>query len=125
MASSPKVLSAPFADRELNGDVLLDELRDLRQAAVAQKILNECALACREVAGLGHAEAATKLRQLATARFPAAPPLVKLINEWAGKLKGPSDVPELISHFERLALTSALLSAMMRGAGRLNRGPAR
>jgi hypothetical protein len=40
--SSPKqgTLSAPFADRELNGESLLWELAHLREAQVRQKQLN-------------------------------------------------------------------------------------
>lgn len=122
MSTSGKgALSAPFQQRELNGETLLEELRDLRAAGVNQKHLNDCALAMRELARLSPTEAVTRLKALSQ-RFGDQKELASTLNRWSAKVKNPGDVPALCSHFERLALASGLFSAMMRGAGRLSRG---
>ena len=48
----PQPLSAPFAHRELNGEMLLEALEELRLAQVPQRQLNECAQAVRELTQL-------------------------------------------------------------------------
>lgn len=116
---SSKALSSPFSHRELNGETLLDELQDLRAAGVGQKHLNDCALALRALGQRSAAEADAELRHLASARFQAQPELAGLLVRWAAKLKSERDVAELCSHFDRLALASALIGAMARGSSRL------
>ncbi len=112
-------LSPPFADRELNGDVLLRELASLRDAQVRQKQLNDCALALRQLPGLRVSETISKIRELASGRFQEHPALASLLVRWAAKLRVDEDVAALISHFERLAITAALIAAVRRGAERL------
>lgn len=112
-------LSPPFAHREFNGDTLLDELRSLRQSAVPQKQLDDCALAVRGLKNLSASELPLRFKQLAQARFGAQPEIAGLLVRWSAKVKSPADVAALCLHFERLALTSALISALYRGAGRL------
>lgn len=114
-----KSLSPPFADRELNGEILLDELNDLRGAGVGPRSLIDCALALRELNGMMLAEAQAKLKAIAGGRFQTVPELASLLVRWSAKLKSERDVFELTSHFERLAMSSALFGAMGRGASRL------
>jgi hypothetical protein len=119
----PQALSAPFAHRELNGEQLLEELRDLRGAAVNQKHLNDCAaVMVRELRGLPPTEAVLRLKQIAAGRFQAQPELAGLLVRWAGKLRTERDVVELCAHLFRLAAASALLGAIGRGSARLPRG---
>lgn len=122
MAGARAQVSLPFASRELNGEVLLDELTDLRTAQVAQQHLTEVAVALRSLQGAHPPEAQALLRQLAAGRCSGQPSLAALLVRWSAKLKSELDVPALVSHFERLALTSLLLSALRRGAERLPRG---
>ena len=112
-------VSAPFASRELNGELLLEELEQLRDAQIRQNALNDCALALQELDGLRVNEAAVRIRQLAGSRFQGQPALASLLVRWAARLKTEVDVPHLTSHLRRLALTSALIGAMRRGADRL------
>ena len=112
-------VSAPFASRELNGQLLLEELEQLRDAQIRQNALNDCALAVREVDGLRVYDAAGRIRQLASARFQGQPALASLLVRWAARLKTEADVPQLTSHLRRLALTSALLGALRRGGEHL------
>ena len=118
-------LSAPFLHREFNGELLLEELRDLRGAGVGQKHLNDCSQAAKELLGLPVGDAIVRLKQIASGRFQAQPELAGLMVRWAAKLKSERDVTELVRHFQRLALSSALIGAMGRGAGRLPRGARR
>ncbi len=113
--------SAPFVSRELNGEQLLEELADLRNSQVAQKHLNDCALAVREFSGVRVSEASTRLKALATSRFASQPALASLLVRWAGRLKSEVDVPLLVAHLERLALTAAVVGGLRRGAERLPR----
>lgn len=123
---SSSTLSSPFASRELNGETLLDELADLRAAGVGQKHLNDCVAAVRPLRRTAPGEAAGELRQIAAGRFQVQPELAGLLVRWAARLRTPGDVAELCAHLERLALTSALIGAMARGAGRLpNKGVGR
>ncbi|MBI3184948.1 MAG: hypothetical protein HYZ28_22640 [Myxococcales bacterium] len=117
-----KQVSPPFASRELNGETLLEELDSLREAQVGQKHLNDCAVALRQLNGVRVSEAAARIRQLATGRFAGQPALASLLVRWAARLKSEVDVPLFSSHIERLALTSALIAAMRRGADRLRGG---
>lgn len=118
MAALPgKALSPPFASRELNGEVLLEELSDLRDARIGTQPLIDCAIAVRTLKTARVTEAAVKLRQLAGGRFQSQPALGALLMRWAAKLKSEQDVLALTSHLERLALTSALLGAVRRQGG--------
>lgn len=112
-------VSAPFANREFNGELLLEELEQLRDAQIRQNALNDCAVAVQELDGLRVNEAAVRIRQLAGGRFQGQPALASLLVRWAARLKGEVDVPQLTSHLRRLALTSALIGAMRRGGERL------
>jgi hypothetical protein len=118
-------LSAPFLQREFNGELLLEELRDLRGAGVGLKHLIDCSRAMKELRGLPLADAIVRVKQIASARFGAQPELAGLMVRWAAKLRSERDVTELILHFQRLAATSALIGAMGRGASRLPTGARR
>ncbi len=100
--------------------MLLDELEELRTSQVHQKHLSDCALGLRDLIGLRAGEASQRLKQLATNRFAGQPALGSLLIRWAGKLKSDADVPLLLGHLERLALTSAMLSAVRRSSERLD-----
>jgi hypothetical protein len=119
MAASRAQSSAPFASRELNGEVLLEELGDLRASQVPQRHLDDCALAMRDFSGLRASEAVTRLKHLASNRFAGQPALASLLVRWAARLKSDHDVPLLLAHFERLALTSALVAVVRRSADAL------
>jgi hypothetical protein len=121
MAAARPQPSAPFASRELNGELLLDELADLRNAQVAQKHLDDLARALHELEGSRVAEAVVRLKQLAN-RFAGQPALASLLVRWSAKLKSEVDVGLLVGHLERLALVSAMLGAFRRGAERLPKG---
>jgi len=106
-------LSPPFAHREFNGETLLEELKALRQASVAQKQLDDCALALRALKGTGHSELGARFKQLAQSRFGAQPEIAGLLVRWAAKVRSQADVAALCLH-----------SAMYRGSARLPRGDA-
>ncbi len=118
--STPKKggLSAPFADRELNGEVLLRELSALRDAQVRQRQLDDCALALRGLSGLKVSETIVKIRDLAGGRFDGNPALAALLVRWAAKLRTEEDIPVLVAHFVRLAVSAGLIAAIRRGAKR-------
>ncbi|MCA3014087.1 MAG: hypothetical protein INH41_17030 [Myxococcaceae bacterium] len=122
MAAARPTPSAPFVSRELNGELLLDELADLRNAQVSQKQLDDLARALRTLEGARVSEAVGQLKALAANRFAGQPALGALLVRWSAKLKSELDVPLLAAHLERLALVSAMLSAMRRGADRFPRG---
>src|SRR3954471_24653283 len=107
MPDPGKPLSPPFASRELNGEVLLEELEDLRDARIGPQPLIDCALAVRQMKTTRVSEAALKLKQLAGGRFQSQPALAGLLMRWASKLKSEQDVTALNAHLERLALTAA------------------
>lgn len=119
MASSKLQPSTPFASREFNGEVLLDELDELRAAQIPQKHLTDVVLGLRELSGARVSDASSRIKFLATNRFAGQPALASLLVRWAAKLKVEADVPLLVSHLERLALTSAIIAALRRGAERL------
>lgn len=104
--------STPFASREFNGEVLVQELDDVRAAPVRQ--LADLATALDELMGVRAAEATQKLNQLAAGRFSSPPQLAALLKLSAKKLKVDADVPLLIAHFGRLAITAALTQAIHR-----------
>ncbi len=106
--------SSAFASRELNGEVLLDELNELRQGQVPQRPLDECARALQKLNGPTSQCAAT-VRHLASSRFAGYPALVSLLRRWATRLKTEADGPLLAAHFERLAISAAVINSL-RGA---------
>ncbi len=114
--------SAPFQNRELNGELLLEELADLRQAQVQQKHLNDCIANLRGLAGSRVSEASAQLKALASNRFAAQPALASLLVRWAAKLKTEFDVSLLVGHLERLALTAAIVAPLRRATERLPKG---
>jgi hypothetical protein len=122
VAASKPQPSTPFASREFNGEVLLDELDELRNAQLAQKHLTDVVLGLRDVAGLRVADACLRIKHLATNRFAGQPALASLLVRWAAKLKTDADVQALVGHLERLAVTSAIVAALRRGAERLPKG---
>ena len=122
MAAARPQASAPFLSRELNGEVLLEELTELRNAQVAQRNLDDLVRALKDLEGSRVSEASARLKSLATNRFAGQPALASLLVRWAARLKTELDVPLLSSHLERLALTSAVISALRRGAERLPKG---
>ncbi|MDX2009261.1 MAG: hypothetical protein SFW67_03675 [Myxococcaceae bacterium] len=122
MAASRPSPAAPFANRELNGEQLLDELAELRNAQVSQKQLDDLARALKDLEGRRVSEVTTRLKALASNRYAGQPALGSLLVRWSTKLKSELDVPLLLGHLERLALVSAMLSATRRGADRFPRG---
>lgn len=122
MAAARPQASAPFVNRELNGEQLLDEVSELRNAQIAQKHLEDLARALHELEGRRVAEAVVQLKQLASNRFAGQPAIASLLVRWSTKLKSEVDVGLLVGHLERLALVSALLGAFRRGADRLPKG---
>jgi len=114
--------SAPFQNRELNGELLLEELSDLRHAQIQQKHLNDCVANLRSLAGSRVSEASQQLKALASGRFAGQPALASLLVRWAAKLKTEFDVSLLVGHLERLALTAAVVGALRRGSERLPKG---
>ena len=111
MAARPN-LSAPFSHREFNGEHLIGELKKLRLGQLSQKELTGCALTLKALAKVRAPELAQRLRALAKESSPA---LGTLLKEWSTKLGRDEDVPVLVSHVQRLAMTSALLDAARRG----------
>lgn len=119
MPTPPRpTLSPPFASRELNGEVLLEELNDLRDSRVGSQHLVDCALAVRQIRTVRVSEATIRLKQLAGGRFNSQPALAALLMRWASRLKTEADVTALTGHIERLALTSTLLAATRRAQER-------
>ncbi len=114
--------SAPFQNRELNGELLLEELSDLRLAQIQQKHLNDCVANLRGLAGMRVSEASQQLKALAAGRFAGQPALASLLVRWAAKLKTEFDVSLLVGHLERLALTGAVVAALRRASERLPKG---
>jgi hypothetical protein len=123
MPQPPRAQAAPpFANRELNGEVLLEELSDLRTAHVQQKALVDCVVGLRDLSGVRVSEAVMRIKQLAAGRFAGQPAMAGLLVRWAGRLKSEVDVPLLVGHFERLAMVAGTLSALRRAADRLPKG---
>lgn len=122
MAPAKSQPSTPFASRELNGEVLLEELSDLRNAQVPQKLLSDLVVGLRDLEGVRCSEASQRLKQLAANRFSATPALASLLVRWSAKLKVEPDVPLLIAHFERLAITAAIVASVRRAAESLKGG---
>lgn len=108
--------------RELNGEILLEELADLRQAQVQPKHLHDAVLVLRELEGRRVSEAQTRIKALASNRFQGQPALAGLLVRWSAKLKSEVDVPLLVQHLERLALTAGIVGALRRAQDRLPRG---
>jgi hypothetical protein len=119
VAATHPQLSPPFASRELNGEVLLDCLDELRGAQVHQQHLTDCVTALRDLRGARVPDAVARLKYLAANRFAAQPALASLLVRWAQKLRGEADVGALVGHLERLALTAAIISALRRAAHQL------
>ncbi|MBL8951128.1 MAG: hypothetical protein JNK82_10150 [Myxococcaceae bacterium] len=114
--------SPPFANRELNGELLLEEISELRNAQVPQRQLNDCVGALKDLMGTRASEASAHIKVLATARFAQHPAMAALLVRWASRLKTDVDVPLLFGHFERLARVSAAMSALRRASERLPKG---
>ncbi len=108
-----------FAHREFNGEILLEELQQLRDAQVRQKQLDDCANVVRSLPGMRVDTAQQRLRQIADGRFQSQPALANLLVRHGSKLRTDSDVAALALHFRRLALTSALIGAIRRGSDRI------
>jgi hypothetical protein len=104
--------------RELNGEVLLDELDELRGGQVSQRQLDECANALRSLKEGSAPRVAASIRELAAHQYADAPSLGSLLRRWATRLKHDVDAPLLVAHFERLAMVSAVVSALQRAAPR-------
>jgi hypothetical protein len=122
VANQRSVPSAPFSSRELNGEVLLAELDELRSGDVQQRNLSDCVRNLDELRGLRMKEAALRLKQLAAGRFAGQPALASLLVRWAQRLRSEADLPLLLVHFEQLALTAAMLGALRRASERLPQG---
>ncbi len=113
--------SAPFMNRELNGEQLLEELAELRQSQVQVRALFEAVSALKELEGLPVGEAALYLKQLAQERFAAHGVVQALLLKWAGRLKAQADLPLLVDHLERLVLTAAMVGALRRATERMGK----
>lgn len=113
--------SAPFSSRELNGEVLVEELSDLRLAQVQGKHLLDLANGVRDVVGTPVPEAALRLKAMAGQRFAGQPAVASLLVRWAMKVKSDQDLKILSAHLLRLAVTNALLPSLRRAAERLPR----
>jgi hypothetical protein len=122
MAAARPQPSAPFASRELNGELLLDELSELRNAQVTHRHLEDLARALKDIEGSRANEATAKFKQLAASRFAGQPALGSMLVRWATKLKNDVDVAVLVGHLERMAMVSGLLTAFRKGADRLPKG---
>lgn len=122
MATARSQPSTPFVSREFNGEVLLEELGELRDAQVPQRHLVDLAAAVRDLNGARVSEATQRLAALAGNRFAGTPALASLIVRWSKRLKADVDVPLLVGHFERLALTAAMVGALRRAAEQLPKG---
>lgn len=122
MATARAQPSSPFVSREFNGEVLLEELGELRDAQVPQRHLVDLAAAVKDLNGVRVSEAVQRLGALAANRFAGTPALASLIVRWSKRLKADVDVPLLVGHFERLALTTAMVGALRRAAEQLPRG---
>lgn len=110
--------STPFVSRELNGEVLLSELTDLRSAGVSQSELNQWVLTVRELAGAPATMAASRLKHHAT---QAPPALGAIFKRWATRLRADADVEPLLAHFDRLAITAGIVGALRRAASQAGR----
>lgn len=119
MAASTSQPSAPFLSREFNGEVLIEELNSLRRAHVSLRHLSDCVNCLRQLEGAQASEAAAEMQTLATRRFADQPALGALLSSWAAKLKADIDVSRLASHFERLAVTFAVVGVAKQVADRL------
>jgi len=118
-------LSPPLAARELNGEQLLEELYELREGQVRTAQLAACARDLRAQRDSDPARLKKQLVALAEGRYAPQPALAQLLRSWAPRVNVPGDVAALTSHFERLALTSALLTALHYGRARLPGGGGR
>jgi hypothetical protein len=123
MAQPPAkgAVSAALQSRELNGDVLLDELNELRMGAVQQAALIDMSTGARDMTGMRVSEAQQWLKSFGQ-RFPSQPALGNFLNRWSQKLKSDHDVPLLVSHLERLAQAAVVMSALRRCTERLPKG---
>jgi hypothetical protein len=122
MTAPKKQPSPTFSHRELNGEHLLQELRELRLGQVTQKQLNACARELRTRANLSAAELSHELRTLARGTFADDPAIGALLKSWAQKVVSDADVPILASHAQRLAMTSALVDTLRRVSAGLRGG---
>lgn len=121
MATSRSQPSAPFVSRELNGEVLLSEIDELRAAQVQQQHLVDCVLSLRDLPGAQVGDAVARIEHLAASRFLGQPALASLLVRWAQRLSTEADLPLLLIHLEQLALTAALIGALRRAADTLPR----
>lgn len=122
MPPPPKTqASAPFSSRELNGEVLVEELSDLRLAQVQARHLMDLANGVRDVIGVPVSEAALRLKAMAGQRFAGQPAVASLLVRWALRVKTEQDLKVLSAHLLRLAVTNALLPSLRRAAERLPR----
>lgn len=114
-------VSAALQSRELNGELLLEELAELRVAMVPQSVMLDLSAHARELSGMRVAEAQAFLKTLA-GRLGSTPALGTLVARWAVKLKSDFDVPLLVGHLERLAVSAAVFAALRRASERLPKG---
>ncbi len=98
--------SSAFLGREFNGEVLVQELEDLQ--LLPARTLSELAASMSMLSQLALPQAQARLTQLAQGQSPA---LANLLKQYAKRVKHDADVVQLVSHFQRLAVTAALASA--------------
>ncbi len=123
MTARKPSLSPPFAHRELNGELLVAELRQLRAAQVPVGELHRLATALGRISGLSVAEAAASVRQLQRELLGPHSPLSALLRDHAGKLRAEGDPAALAGHFSRLANAAAALEGMRRASAALAAAP--
>jgi hypothetical protein len=123
--STVELPSAAFRNRELNGTQLLDELAELRSTSVSQRLLDSTAAMLAPLRGLLAKDAQAQAFRYSKSIRADSSALAELVEHWGKKLKTKADVVLFIAHFEKLALTSALLSALRQLQATHGRGHSR
>jgi hypothetical protein len=103
---------------EIHGQKLLDELKQLKEAGVSLADIQMCALSLRPLRSAAPSVAVLRIGELADDKFRAQPALAKVLKDWVRTLSSEQAVPELCSHFERLALAASVLAAIRSGVAR-------
>jgi hypothetical protein len=116
------MLSGPFAARELNGEMLLQEATTLRDRGVSADALGACALGLARAGPQQARELVDAVGHLAATSSRCPAPLARLMEGWATKVKSEEDVVAYVDHFLRLARVFALIPALLQSSERLAKG---
>lgn len=100
----------------------MQEMEELSSAGVSPEQVSECGQDLQGLLGLPPSEASTRIQALAKTRAATHPALAGLLTRWAPRIKMHVDLPLLISHFNRLAMSMAALPALRTAAGRMPNG---